>query len=227
MALTNKVAFALLADLKADLSITDSATDTALERRILSASAQIERYCNRPFRREVGRIERLAGYGTVRLLPALTPIVSVANIEYDGAVIPATEYEIEVDPTRNEGWAIYGAAGWYWTAPGAVTTAERLQPLPGQEHRKFIVTYTGGYGCPNDSPSSADPQLPVEITEACLLQAAHLWKQRGRDGNVVGESVGEASVQYGFIGGVDAAPRESHGIPASIAAMLDAFKRAA
>jgi hypothetical protein len=225
MALTDKVAFCHLHDLKADLGITGHTLDTALERRILAASALVERYCNRAFRRTVGKVEKLAGFGTTRLLPSLTPIEAIASITFDGAIVDPLSYEVETD-SGGLGWAIYAESGWLWTAPGVQTISEMPVPLPGAERKVYAVTYTGGFTLPNDTLPNVPPTLPFEIQEATTLLAAHLYAQRGRDGNVVGESVGDASVTLGFIGGPDAAPRESFGIPASIAAMLDGWKRA-
>lgn len=224
MALTDKIAFALLSDVKGDLGITDASLDSALERRILAASGLVERYCNRSFRRTVGKVEKLAGYGTTRLLPSLTPIESVASVTYDGTIVDPALYEIEPDAGGN-GWALFAEGGWLWTAPGSQTIAEALVPLAGMERKLYAVTYTGGFTLPNDSSPATPPTLPFEIQEATTLLAAHLYAQRGRDGNVIGESVGDASVTLGVIGGADAAPRESFGIPASIAAMLDGWRR--
>lgn len=223
MALTNLIAFALLDDLKADLGITGSTNDAQLERRILAASGLVEKYCHRPFRRNTAKVEKLRGYGTTRLLPELTPIASVASITYDGAIVDPTQYEIETDSAGN-GWALFAESGWRWTAAGRQTTSEDLVPLPGTERAAYLVTYSGGYTLPNDSDQTG-PKLPFEIQEATTLLAAHLWQQRGRDGNVISESEGAASVAFGFIGGADAAPKESFGIPASIAAMLDGWVR--
>lgn len=224
MALTDLVALASLADLKADLGITDSSTDAALERRILSASALIESYCNRQFRRSVDLVERVAGYGTARLLLARTPIESVASVTYDEALVPASAYEIEPD-SRGEGWALYASAGWSWTAPAVQTIDEMPVALAGMERRTFEVMYTGGYYLPNDTVKSG-VALPAVLTEACLMLAATMWSERGRGANVMAESVGDASVQFGYLGGVDAAPASNGGIPGTIAAMLDGYKRA-
>jgi hypothetical protein len=220
MALTDKVAFCLLSDLQDDLSSTET---TKLERRILAASAMIESYCGRQFQRVVGRVELLPGHGTCRLLPSLTPIASVASVELDGDLVDSADYELEADSQGN-GWALYASTGWMWSAPGVQTISAYPVPLPGQERRAYAVTYTGGYCLPNDTVQAA-PFLPVEVSEACLLLAAHLWRQRGRDGNVVAESDGDASVTLGAIGGVSAA--SSGGIPPAIAAMLDRYRRMA
>lgn len=225
MALTDKVAFCTLAEVKDDLGITDSASDAALERRILLASSMIEAYCGRKFRREVDRVEKLAGYGTARLLPSLLPIESVASITYDTSLIPASNYEVE-RTDAGEGWAIYAAQGWRWTAPGVQTVSDEPVPQPGQERRLFSVTYTGGFTLPNDTDQTG-PALPFTLREACALLAVTLWKGRGRDGNVVAESAGDASVQYGYLGGVAAAPNENGGLPGAIAAMVQPWRRAA
>ena len=223
MALTDKIAFCLLSDLKDDLGITDALSDTKLERRILAASAMIERYCARAFRRQVARVEAMAGHGTCRLLPSLRPIVSVSEVALDGAVVDPTSYSLETDQEGN-GWALYAESGWLWTAPGVQTIDPVLVPLPGSERQAYSVTYTGGYALPNDTSQTA-PLLPFELTEACTLLAAHLWHRKGVDGDVVAESDGDASVSRGAISGVSSA--DFGGIPPAIAAMLEAYRRIA
>lgn len=226
MALTNLVAFCLLDDLKSDLGISGSANDSRLEAKVLQASELIEAYCGRQFRYNASRVEKLAGYGTTRLLPNLTPIASVASVFFeDGAEVSASSYVVETD-TRGDGWALYAETGWERTGPGVQTISATPVALIGEERAAFTVTYAGGYSLPNDSVKPG-PLLPTTISEACLMLACTLWRQRGRDANVIAESVGDASIQLGFIGGIDSAPRESFGIPAGIAAMLDAYKRVA
>lgn len=218
MALTDKIAFCTLADLKDDLGISDSSSDARLERRILSASEMIQRYLNRPLRREVGRVEKLPGFGTTYLFPSLTPIESIASIEFDGAVVDPTRYE-----TTNERTLIYAESGWEWTVQGVQTISAELQPVPGSERPAFEVTFTGGYWLPNDNgamPGTATA-LPVAITEACLQLATMLHLARGRDQSVQSEQTGNASVSYRANSSDDAG-----GLPASIARMLAGYRRA-
>lgn len=223
MALTDKIAFCLLSDLKDDLGITDALSDTKLERRILAASAMIERYCARQFRRNAARVETLPGHGTCRLLPSLRPIVSVSEVAIDGSIVDPDSYTLETD-SAGEGWALYAEAGWMWTAPGVQTIDSVMVPLPGSERAAYAVTYSGGYALPNDTDQTA-PLLPYEVAEACALLAAHLWRRKGVDGDVVSESDGDASVTRGALGGVSSA--DFGGIPPAIAAMVDAYRRIA
>jgi hypothetical protein len=221
MALTDTNALATLAALKDDLGISTSAHDAALERRILHASALVEAYCGRRFRREQ-RTEKLPGYGTTRLLPSVTPIISVVYIlSEDGSVVDSNSYSLEYDE-RGEAWAIYSESGWQWTAAGLQGSAAQPIPLVGSERRAFTVTYLGGYVLPNDSNQTPVPKLPALISEATLLLAATLWHKRGRDATVAAETVGDASVQFA----VPSSPAEQLGIPADIAAMLSAYRRA-
>lgn len=216
MALTDKNAFCTLADLKDELGITDSSQDARLERRILGASDMIERFLNRPVRREVNRIEYLPGYGGANLLPSLTPIESIASIEMDGEVIPPDAYEI----TSNKLF-VFSSTGWEWTALGLQTISRELVMVPGTEREAFKVTFTGGWCLPNDT-TQAGTLLPVAITEACLQLATTLHLQRGTNRAIAAEAVGEASVQMR----ADTEGSVSNGIPAGIASMLSAFKRA-
>lgn len=216
MALTDKIAFCTLADLKDELNITDSSQDARLERRILVASSMIASFLNRPVRREVNRIEYLQGFGGANLLPDLTPIESVASIEMDSEVIPSTAYTI----TRNKQF-IFSDTGWEWTALGLQTISRELVLVPGTEREAFKVTFTGGWYLPNDT-TQAGEALPVAITEACLQLATTLHLQRGTNRSVQAEAVGEASVQLR----ADTEGSVVGGIPAGIASMLSPFKRA-
>lgn len=215
MALTDKLALCTLADVKDDLGITDSASDARLERRILAASDLMLRYIGRPLRREVGRVEKLPGFGTMFLLPKLTPIESVTSIAYDGDLIPADSYEINSDA-----WGIYAATGWRNTAAALQTMSAELELVPGTERAAFEVTYTGGYWLPNDT-AQVGTALPASLIEAAISFTVTLYRAKGRDEAVQAESLGEASVQ--FAGGV--AGRDL--IPAGVRTVLDLFRRVA
>jgi hypothetical protein len=213
MALDDLVAFCTLADLKSELGITDSASDGALERRILVASAMIENYCQRTFRRNTAKVEQLAGFGTVYLFPTLTPVDSITSITLWGDLVDSSLYEI------HDGSLIYSSNGWIDTSLVAQTMTSDLQRIPGTAERAFEVTYDGGYYLPNDDAQAGTP-LPVDITEACLAMAATLHRNAGRDQSVQAESVGDASVQ--FAGGV--AGREA--MPLYVKSLLAPYKRA-
>lgn len=213
MALIDTIALCTLADVKDDLGITDSASDARLERRILSASEAIGLFLARPLRREVGRVEKLPGYGTPYLFPRLTPVESIASIIFNGVTFDAGTYKVRDDVL------IYRADGWRSTALGVQTTAAELQRLPGTEDNLYEVTFTGGYYLPNDT-AKVGTALPYGITEAAIALVVTWHLNRGRNLNVQAEAVGEASIQMASaVGGVDA-------IPNFVRSMLAPFKRA-
>lgn len=214
MALTDKLALCLLADVKDDLGITDAGSDTKLERRILAASSAMLRYLGRSLRREVNRVEQVPGFGTAFLLMALSPIESIASITFDGTAVDATAYE------KRDGGMIYAPDGWRNTASYAQTISPEPEFLPGTERRAYEVTYTGGYYFPNDT-TKAGAELPFELAEAAVNFTVSLWRAKGRDEAIQAESVGDASVQ--FAGG--GSGRDF--IPPGVRSVLDSYRRVA
>ena len=192
MALTDRVAFALLADLKSDLGISAATFDSSLERRILAASELIESWCGRSFRYAAGFVERVKGEGWPSITLSKTPVISIASIVLDGSTIPSDAYSL-TDADRGR---VYRPDGWAWTA--SLLASASPERVTGTEEAAFVVTYTAGFVLPNDSvqnPAGASP-LPSSVVEACLLWAAELHLGRGSRGDVVSEQVGDASIAY-------------------------------
>lgn len=215
MALTDKLALCLLADVKDDLGITDGASDSKLERRILAASEAMLRYLGRPLRREVDRVELVPGFDqSPFLLLDLSPISAIASITFDGQVIDPTTYE------ARDGGLVYCRNGWRGTALFAPTISFEPEYIPGTERRAYSVTYTGGYCLPNDTLRTT-PELPYSLVEAAINFTVSLWRAKGRDEAIQAESVGDASVQ--FAGGVSG--RDF--IPPSVRSVLDSYLRVA
>jgi hypothetical protein len=215
MSLTDKVAFCTLADLKADLNITGSGEDQTLQRRILAASALIEAHCSRAFRRET-RTEKVAGQGWPTVALRLSPILTLTSVEIDGQAIDSNAYQV----TDAERGLVFRRDGWEWTA-GVAPLAAPAQ-VAGTEEPAFEFTYTGGYILPNDTVQTPAPFLPEPVIEACLLLAANLHSNRGRDGAVVAEQVGDASVQYA----VDSIEERRAGVlPRNVVQLLKPYRR--
>ncbi|HND51668.1 MAG TPA: phage head-tail connector protein [Pirellulaceae bacterium] len=192
MALTDKVAFALLADLKSDLGISDASKDSTLERRILAASELIESWCGRRFRYQ-SVVENVKGEGWPSIAVSRLPVVAITSIVIDGSTIPSTAYSL-VDAETGR---IFRVDGWAWTA--ALIATASPERVTGTEERAFVVTYAGGYVLPNDSnqaPYASPVMLPNAIVEACLLWATELHLAAGTRGDVVQEQVGDASIAY-------------------------------
>ena len=135
-------------NVKAELAITTASDDALFDRLIDQASRAIERYCRRPFPREV-YTETLGGFGEVELMLARTPIVAVSSVLYDLDVI--TDYVVN----DADAGILYRQVGWFWTAQvlSGLVGKQRWpgigDPLPRQEEPRFTVGYTAGYLLPS------------------------------------------------------------------------------
>src|ERR671915_2249648 len=82
-----------LADLKALLGITDSASDTLLGNIIQRGSDAIARFCNRVFAQRTV-IETLPGPGGQLLTLKFSPVVTLTSITLDGETVDADTYTL-------------------------------------------------------------------------------------------------------------------------------------
>jgi hypothetical protein len=82
-----------LADLKAILGITDSASDTLLGNIIQRGSDAIARFCNRVFAQRT-IIETLPGPGGQLLKLKFSLIVILTSIAYDGETVDSDSYTL-------------------------------------------------------------------------------------------------------------------------------------
>jgi hypothetical protein len=183
--------------LEAEMGITPSSTGTTLallERAINAASASIAAALGRELH-HAERIERVAGHGTPQLLTRVTPLRSIALIEYLGADDPeeidAADYEIA---DASAGLVRRHCATWRWT--GRVTSIDGdLQG--GSEQLLYRVTYTGGWITPEQEGGALVRDLPYDIEDAALRLSALLYRSRGRDESVKSRKLMSASVTYG------------------------------
>lgn len=186
---------------QAQYQIGDTSVPAAVvERLINAASDAIRRYCNRDFARQTVT-ERVAGYGSSRLVLSLTPVVEVASIQGPEGVICTGPFTIE---DADAGFVT--AAGSVWTRTGDVRTGP-LGMYAGTDARaEIVVEYTGGYVTPAQvaAAAKADPDNPIEQTlpydleQACLELVAAWHHERQRDPGVVSEKLGNAGWTYGI-----------------------------
>lgn len=188
MSLENLVALTTLANAKDELGLTDSSQDDRVERYILQASSACQGFTDRDFRKE-STVERLQGSGTRRLVLSRTPVVSITSVVIDGETIDASEYEIE-DAAAG---VLYRESGWPRIDAVVVGSIAR-DAIAGTAKRDVVVTYTGGYVLPNDSPGTRD--LPQDVEAACILTVVSMYRGRGRDRAVASKGTGDASVSY-------------------------------
>ena len=195
-------ALTTVAALRAELDLdVDPAKTALLERYIEAASAMVVRFCGRELA-QATRVEKHRGMGTVRLFLNAPPIVSITSIVIDDDALDAADFEIE---DAGAG-IVYCADGFAWSAQEQAGPSYHL--APGTEAPSIVVTYVGGW----ITPSSASRDLPFDIEQAVIELAVSMWKRRGRDVALTGESFETSSYSY-----VD-------GLPGSVAAKLMSYR---
>jgi hypothetical protein len=191
---------------------------TNLEQMIAQASDAIEAYCDRTFLKATVT-EKVRGYGSPTLRLSRYPLVSITSVSLSGSTIAASSDTWSATPETEDakqGVLRHLSANWEWTADvdaGAAAPEQRA----GTERPLYTVVYVGGYVLPSGSPRT----LPYDIERACLLTAVALYRNEGRNRDILSETVMSASRTYA------AAPGAGNvGIlTPEAAALLDKHKR--
>jgi uncharacterized phiE125 gp8 family phage protein len=139
-----------LADVKAYLGLTTSATDAVLETLIGNVSAAIESYCNRTFA-SASYTDRRNGNGGYRLFLANGPVTAVASVTIDGQNVPAAAGDLSSGYVFDEG-TLY-LRGYCFN----------------RGVQNVVVTYTAGYAA-----------VPGDVAQACIECVAHHFAKRDR-----------------------------------------------
>ena len=163
-----------------------------LERLIEAASAFVVTRCGRELVCEAGIVEKLRGRGSVRLVLARRPVVSIASIVVDDVAVDASEYSIE----NADAGEVFRRAGWAWSA--------QMQPglsyhrAPRTEEPNIVATYTGGFVTPNqvELGAFATRTLPADLEDIVVRLVVSRWHGMGTDQRVKSEAVMSASVTY-------------------------------
>lgn len=161
------VALALLADLKADLGVSDGTQDTRLESLLLDASDQVLTFIGRPILSSewrdtftLGPDERRVGLPVARY-----PLKGITEFSVNGAAWSADE--IATLNLAPDAGMIYppdgGSALWHCG--------------------RYVVTYQAGWTAPTigDGGKPVPGDLPRAIQQATRLAAAALYHGGGRD----------------------------------------------
>lgn len=170
---------------KDELGITVNTYDSQIDRLIDQVSRVIEEWCGRGFIKQTYR-ETLPGHGGTTLMLAVTPVISITEITYDGSVIDATGYSLQ-EPV--EGF-VYRGTGWSWTA--------RLHqdigswPYPGSEEFLYQVDYIAGY----DPPTALIPTIPGSVERAAIITVKDWYLNKGRNPTLKGLKVADAEFEY-------------------------------
>lgn len=201
---SDAVPLALLADLKADLEITDNSSDARLNRLLLTASSLALDYIGRPI---------IAGewQETIRVSPgehlheivlSVFPVSDVRSIEHDGTLWGQEQLET---------LGLDAQAG---------LLSLQSHPRHGRwRHGLYIISYHAGFTPPSLIDGTPNVgTLPASISQAVLVTASALFSAGARDPNLKSESVqGVGSTSWNVSSGTG-------GLPQSAADMLEAYK---
>ncbi|KXV75230.1 hypothetical protein AD953_08375 [Acetobacter malorum] len=198
------VPLALLADLKADLGLTDDSSNTRLTRLLLDASSMALAYIGQPILSclwteeiQIERADRLR-----QIVLSARPLLSIQSLKRNGADWTAEQIS---------GLVIDRKAGLLSCPPEV-----RHHWHPGH----YVLTYQAGYVPPSMAEDSTvqTGTLPPVISRAVILTASALWAAGDRDPNLKSESVqGVGSTSWATVSGTG-------GMPQSAADMLKQFR---
>lgn len=197
------VPLALLADLKADLGLTDDSSDERLTRLLLDASSMVLAYIGQPilsglWTEEIA-IERADCLRQIAL--SARPLLSVQSVKRNGTDWPAERLSLLVIDKR------------------AGLLSSSLDTRHYWQRGHYVLTYQAGYVPPSMIDGTVQTgTLPPVISRAVIVTASALWAAGDRDPNLKSESVqGVGSTSWATASGTG-------GMPQSAADMLTPFR---
>jgi hypothetical protein len=173
-----------LANVKAELGITDGASDAVLRRYISGASQAAMQYCNRVFAVETVSEQFLPDHASLLLRGGVKPLrltrwptVSVTSVTENAAALALTT-DYLIDP-----------ANGLLTRVDSSTYPTRWSPLP------LTVVYVAGYAT-----------TPADLEDAIIRMVTKRWSAKGRDSTLKQRDIpGVLSEAYWIATGTDAA----------------------
>lgn len=154
-----------LAEMKAELGISDAENDNELTRRMEGLQTRFEEHLQRALARSVNAEELLDG-GVYMLLLNRFPVESITSIHVDAdqewtaeSLIDSDDYRL--DKLRGRVW--YGTSG--------------SNPWPAGRQNVRAV-YTGGYVAAGTSAGAGQTAMPEAIRTAFWMQLGFEWRNR-------------------------------------------------
>jgi hypothetical protein len=196
---TMQGALTTLERVKEELEISDSGSDSVLQRLINAASQAIATYTGRRFGfHRQSLTEFVPGYGSDKLMVSLTPVVEVDEIRFGEpdqppSVVPAVDYVID-DPEA--GFIRLLRSGWVWTGMKAQWIVSHR--MPGTERPIFSVDYVGGWVTPKQAEDDIELErdLPYDLEDAAIMMISTRFGSLGERRDIVSERVMSASFTY-------------------------------
>ena len=209
----NSNALTTTAAVKAYLGISVSTYDTFFETQINVYSNLIEKYCNRVFGTATYTDELYKGYNTATLQLRNYPVTVLTTIELNDSELSTDDYEL----IRGVGLTNTGKIhkNTIWWANG---TRSNISENLDYKDYNIKVTYTAGYVL----PASVDPvpNLPSEISQACIDMVAYRLSTRNTIQGIKSEKLITGSITYG-----DNQVSSKSGLLPSVEGYLSAYKR--
>lgn len=202
------------AAIKAELSITDGASDALIDQKIGEASELIARHCNRVFARETvqDQIRRVpaAHRATLRdrgwpLQLSRWPLASVTSVTEDGtALTGGTDYEINADV-------------------GQLVRLDGSDGLSRWGGLKTVAVFVAGFYLPDDSGyvAGAAASLPGSVELAARKVSKLLWFDKARDPRLRSEQVEGVGRDEYWVGSLG----EDGALPPEILGLLSPFRQ--
>lgn len=202
----------LLSSALAHLGLTSDggSQDAQLEAFIDAASEMFEEHCGRVFSRAAIVDEEVAGFDTsLDLLLARPPIndatVAAMTFKYlDDELTDLTNISID----HRAAGILRSDTGW--NQQSAFRGGIAGDPQPGTEKKSYKVSYDGGFVTEVQNAESGgtyegvDVTLPGYVKLGMLMTISSWWRSKGKNPNMTGEKIGDASENYasGGVGGI-------------------------
>lgn len=181
--------------LKDLLGITGTEDDQKLIKFIDRASSAVASYCWRVFPMQTYR-ETLSGYDHPLLDLAMTPVLSITSVKFQGSAITPTDVVIE------DRWAgiVRRTTGFDWVT--SMHVGLNSYPQHHGESPDWELEYGAGFKLPGESVGAGEVALPGEIEEAVLSTITDWWTRRGQSSDIQSMRTGDGfGVTYSDPGG--------------------------
>jgi hypothetical protein len=173
------MSYASLTALKTHAGIPASGADELLQTLLDSATQWIEGYTNSVFTPTAVEDEKHDGRGARHVLLRQRPVISLAGVELDGALLNPAQYAL-VD----NAWLVAPQQCGFCPRLGYLEPECMAQAVWPRGTQNISISYTCGYSA-----------VPAAVSQACALLAAQWYREDQRQG-AAAESYGPRSVTY-------------------------------
>ena len=183
MALDVSMALTTLATMKSELGITDSASDTYLERQINVVSQKIANYCNRNFKTQTYTLEKYEGNDELNFNLNNYPVTSVSYLKIDDTEIDIDDVTVDEDAGILYYESVFNSNGYV----SGISSHRDLRT------KNISVTYIAGYVLPDQ----ATRNLPYDLEDICIEEIKYKYGNKNNKGKKISSwSLDKASKNF-------------------------------